>query len=153
MQPEPPVLQGMGGEGAKFHMNYCRKPPGIPRVYLIAFVAFCNPGSTMALTHKKRRFVAGLMAGQTPQQAALQAGYAPKGIKVAVHRMARCPHVAAHLARARQWAHLPPRPQTDDPLEFMQALMLDPREPSSLRIEAAKALLPYQHARLPPKRR
>ena len=106
----------------------------------------------MALTFKKRKFVAAIMDGQTPQQAALAAGYAPKGIKVAVHRMARCPHVAAHLARARQWAHLPARPHTDDPLEFLANLMLDPREPTSLRLEAAIALAPYQHPRLPPKR-
>ena len=106
----------------------------------------------MALTFKKRRFVAAIMAGQTPQQAALAAGYAPKGIKVAVHRMARCPHVAAHLARARRFAHLPPRPATTDPLEFLQGIMSDPREPPALRFEAAAALLPYRHARLPPKR-
>lgn len=106
----------------------------------------------MALTHKKRRYVAAIMAGQTPQQAALAAGYAPKGIKVAVFRLRRCPHVAAHLARARQWAHLPPRPVTDDPLEFLLALMSDPREPAALRLEAAAALLPYRHPRLPPKR-
>lgn len=106
----------------------------------------------MALTHKKRRYVAAIMAGQTPQQAALAAGYAPKGIKVAVHRMARCPHVAAHLARARQWSHLPPRPATDDPLEFMKGLMSDPREPTVIRLEAAIAVAPYQHRRLPPKR-
>lgn len=106
----------------------------------------------MPLTFKKRRFVAGLMAGQTPQQAALAAGYSAKGLKVTVFRLRRCEHVAAHLARARQWSHLPPRPATDDPLEFMQALMCDPREPSVLRFEAAAALLPYRHARLPPKR-
>lgn len=106
----------------------------------------------MALTKRKRRYVAAIMAGMTPQQAALQAGYSGKSLRVVVHRMARCPYVAAHLARARQWAHLPPRPHTDDPLEFLKGLMLDPREPSSLRIEAAIALLPYQHKRPPPKR-
>lgn len=106
----------------------------------------------MALTKRKRRYVAAVMAGMTPQQAALAAGYAPKGVKVAVHRMARCPHVVAHLARARQWAHLPPRKPTTDPLEFLKGLMLDPREPTSLRLEAAIALAPYQHPRLPPKR-
>lgn len=106
----------------------------------------------MALTFKKRRFVAGLMAGQTPQQAALAAGYAPKGIKVAVHRMARCPHVAAHLERARRWAHLPPRPATTDPLKYLLTVMADPREPPVLRLEAAIAAAPYRHARLPAKR-
>ena len=106
----------------------------------------------MPLTFKKRRYVAAIMAGMTPQQAALAAGYAPKGIKVAVHRMARCPHVQAHLARARQWAHLPPRPVTGDPLKFLLAVMCDPREPSVLRLEAAIAVAPYRHPRLPPKR-
>lgn len=106
----------------------------------------------MALTHKKRRFVAAIMGGATPQQAVLQAGYSPASVKVAVHRMARCPHVAAHLARARKWEHLPPRPATDDPLEFLLGIMADPREPTALRLEAAIAAAPYQHPRLPPKR-
>lgn len=107
----------------------------------------------MALTYRKRRFVAAIMDGQTPQQAALAAGYSAKGLKVAVFRLRRCEHVAAHLARARQWAHLPPRPATDDPLKYLIGVMSDPREPSALRLEAAAALLPYRHARLPAKRR
>ncbi len=106
----------------------------------------------MALTHKKRRYVAAIMAGQTPQQAALAAGYAPKGIKVAVFRLRRCEHVAAHLARARRFAHLPPRPATTDPLEYLTGVMCDGREPSVLRLEAAIAVAPYRHPRLPPKR-
>lgn len=107
----------------------------------------------MPLTFKKRRFVAGLMAGQTPQQAALAAGYSAKGLKVTVFRLRRCEHVAAHLARARQWAHLPPRPATSDPLEYLLTVMRDPREPAVLRLEAAIAAAPYRHPRLPPQRR
>lgn len=106
----------------------------------------------MALTKKKRRFVAGLMAGMTDHEAAREAGYSAKGLKVAVFRLRRCEHVQAHLARARQWAHLPPRPATSDPVEFLQGIMCDPREPAALRFEAAAALLPYRHARLPAKR-
>ena len=106
----------------------------------------------MALTKKKRRFVAARLAGMTDHEAAREAGYSAKGLKVAVFRLRRCPHVQAHLERARRWAHLPPRPVTDDPLEFLKGVMNDPREPSSLRLEAAIALLPYQYRRLPPKR-
>jgi phage terminase small subunit len=106
----------------------------------------------MPLTHRKRRFVAAIMAGMTDHEAAREAGYSAKGLKVAVFRLRRCPHVAAHLARARRFAHLPPREPTTDPLEFLQGIMTDPREPSALRFEAAAALLPYRHARLPAKR-
>lgn len=106
----------------------------------------------MPLTFKKRRFVAAIMAGMTDHEAAREAGYSAKGLKVAVFRLRRCEHVAAHLARARQWSHLPPREPTTDPLEFLLALMSDPREPSVLRLEAAIAVAPYQHPRLPTKR-
>lgn len=106
----------------------------------------------MPLTFKKRRFVAGLMAGMTDHEAAREAGYSAKGLKVTVFRLRRCPHVQTHLARARQWAHLPPRPATDDPLKYLLTVMADPREPPVLRLEAAIAAAPYLHGRLPPKR-
>ncbi len=100
----------------------------------------------MPLTFKKRKFAEALTRGLPARDAALAAGYRNgKGLKVTASRLLRDKHVVAHRDRLQRFAHLPPRPQTDDPLEFLANLMNDPREPSSLRIEAAKALLPYQH--------
>lgn len=107
----------------------------------------------MPLTFKKRKFAEALTAGLPPRDAALTAGYRNgRGLKVTASRLMRDKHVAAHLERARRWAHLPPRPATSDPLEYLLALMSDPREPAALRLEAAIAAAPYRHPRLPPKR-
>ena len=38
-------------------------------------------------------------------------------------------------------------PRTDDPLQWLLALMSDPRQDLKRRVEAARALLPYLHAR------
>lgn len=108
----------------------------------------------MPLTFKKRKFAESLTKGLPARDAALVAGYRDgRGLKVTASRLLRDKHVAAHVARLEQWAHLPPRPATDDPLEYLTAIMADPREPGALRFEAAAALLPYRHPRLPPKRR
>lgn len=107
----------------------------------------------MPLTFKKRKFAESLTRGLPARDAALAAGYRNgRGLKVTASRLLRDTHVAAHVDRLERFAHLPPRPATDDPLEFMQGIMTDPREPPVLRFEAAAALLPYRHARLPPKR-
>lgn len=108
----------------------------------------------MPLTHRKRKFAEALTRGLPARDAALAAGYRNgRGLKVTASRLLRDKHVQAHLTRLEQFAHLPPRPATSDPLEFLQGIMADPREPAALRFEAAAALLPYRHARLPAKRR
>ena len=38
-------------------------------------------------------------------------------------------------------------PYADDPLQWLLALMRDPRQDLRHRVEAARALLPYYHAR------
>lgn len=107
----------------------------------------------MPLTFKKRKFAEALSAGLPARDAALAAGYRNgRGLKVTASRLLRDKHVQAHVDRLQRFAHLPPRKPTTDPLEFLKGLMLDPREPTSLRLEAAIALLPHQHPRLPPKR-
>ena len=106
----------------------------------------------MPLTHRKRKFDEALTRGLPAREAALAAGYRDgRGLKVTASRLLRDRHVVDHMTRLEQFAHLPPRPATSDPLEYLTGIMTDPREPAALRFEAAAALLPYRHARLPPK--
>ena len=107
----------------------------------------------MPLTFKKRKFAEALTRGLPARDAALAAGYRDgRGLKVTASRLLRDRHVQAHLTRLEQFAHLPPRPVTDDPLEFLIGVMSDPREPTPIRLEAAIAVAPYFHRRVPPKR-
>ncbi|WP_374328682.1 hypothetical protein [Azonexus sp.] len=107
----------------------------------------------MPLTFKKRKFAEALTRGLPAQQAALAAGYRDgRGLKVTASRLLRDRHVVDHMTRLEQFAHLPARPATTDPLKFLLALMADPREPPVLRLEAAIAAAPYRHPRLPAKR-
>lgn len=107
----------------------------------------------MPLTHKKRKFAEGMTRGLPARDAALAAGYRNgRGLKVTASRLLRDKHVQAHVDRLQRFAHLPPRPQTDDPLQFLIGVMSDPREPTAIRLEAAVILAPYQYPRLPPKR-
>lgn len=107
----------------------------------------------MPLTHKKRKFAEALTQGLPARDAALAAGYRNgRGLKVTASRLLRDKHVIDHVDRLERFAHLPPRKPTDDPLEFLLGIMCDPREPTPIRLEAAIAVAPYQHKRLPPKR-
>jgi phage terminase small subunit len=54
----------------------------------------------------------------------------------------------------REGAGKPPKPQplvdvpeTDDPQEFLASVMNDKKADARLRIEAARALMPYKHAK------
>lgn len=158
----------------------------------------------MALTDKKRRFLAALQSGLTGAKAAIQAGYSEKGAAQAASRLMKDKAVSAALARAPEvnksappkpsripkpvappasgftapagtktqdaptdWPFgmepppVPPPPppeppeevpeQFDDPREFLKHVMNDIRAEPKERIDAAKALLPFEHARLAPR--
>ena len=121
----------------------------------------------MALTDKKRQYVAARLSGLSGAKAAIAAGYSEKGAAQAAARLNKDPDVAAALQRAGKVNNDVNRPdaaQTDsehagvavglealgltsDPKKVLVALMNDAGEDPKLRLEAAKALMPFVHAR------
>jgi len=114
----------------------------------------------MSLTPKQAAFVVAYLVDSNGKKAAIKAGYSKAGAEVAASRLLRHPKVAEALKKARQPAA--PAPKTDpaptfdlssalqhkDPKTFLLAAMndiaLDPKQ----RIDAAKALMPFEHQRL-----
>jgi len=116
----------------------------------------------MALTDKKRRFVAALQSGLSGAKAAVQAGYSEKGAAQAASRLMKDPDVKAALERkdavnkAKAEAKATGREiklpdlsrMFSDPREFLKAVMNDPEEEMKLRVEAAKTLMPFTHGKV-----
>lgn len=118
----------------------------------------------MALTGKKRAFADAVLAGRSNKDAAIVAGYSPATASAAGSRLVKDPAVAEYLKAARAniapgaTAALPPaaspaRPTFDlnralqhtDPKTFLMAAMNDIELGEKLRIDAAKALMPFVH--------
>lgn len=118
----------------------------------------------MALTDKKRQYVAARLSGLSGAKAAIAAGYSDKGAAQAAARLNKDPDVIAALQRAERVnnAALPSGAAdqemagiglaalglTSDPKRVLVALMNDTNEEPKLRLEAAKALMPFVHARV-----
>lgn len=125
----------------------------------------------MALTGKKLAFGKALWAGKSNKEAAVIAGYSEKTASASGSRLAKDEDVKAYLVEMRRRADArapkaasarpakaaapgPDLPDDDllesddDPREFLRKAMkngaLEPRQ----RIDAAKALLPYEHPKL-----
>ena len=121
----------------------------------------------MALTSKKRLFAEALFAGKSNKLAALAAGYSAGTASAAGSRLAKDKDVLAHLARkAAKSADAVDPPQADgavteegalfdltaalthrDPRAFLLAAMNDVMLEPKLRIESAKALMPFEFAK------
>jgi len=122
----------------------------------------------MALTSKKRLFADALLAGKNNKQAALAAGYSAASASAAGSRLAKDKDVLAHMARvseSQQEKVLPspadPEGGADlpaafdlkkalshsDPRAFLLAAMNDGLLEPKLRIDAAKALMPFEFAK------
>lgn len=115
----------------------------------------------MALTDKKRKFVDALQSGLSGAKAAVAAGYSEKGASQAASRLMNDPDVIAALERRKsvekakseakaqgKSLNLPDFSKMySDPAEFLKALMNDAGEDMKLRVDAAKALMPYIHQR------
>lgn len=107
------------------------------------------------LTTRQQRFVANKAAGLPSARAALQAGFAPNSAAVTASKLLK----RSDIKRAIVAAQGPPDGKERDatsspiqtchstPMEFMFAVMNDPSAMFSVRFEAAKALLPYHHAK------
>lgn len=115
----------------------------------------------MALTDKKRRFAEALKSGASNRDAAVAAGYSEKTAAQAGSRLAKDKDVLAHIGRKE--ALLEAKQQAKeagqtfdigslskmyaDPADFLKAVMNDVSEDVKLRVDAAKVLMPYTHAK------
>lgn len=118
----------------------------------------------MALTGKKRLFAEALLAGKTNKLAALAAGYSAASASAAGSRLAKDADVLAHIQRKAKAAIAPvvapkeagkPCESFDlskalehrDPRAFLLAAMNDILLEPKLRVDAAKALMPFEFAK------
>jgi phage terminase small subunit len=119
----------------------------------------------MALTGKKRAFADAVLAGFSNKEAAIRAGYSAATAAQAGARLVKDKDVAAHLAANKKEAPVagkatppPPAPiptfdissalMHSDPKAFLLAAMNDGALDPKLRLDAAKALMPFTHTKL-----
>lgn len=115
----------------------------------------------MALTGKKLAFAKAVLAGKPNKEAAIAAGYSAKTASPAGSRLAKDEDVRKYVTAAKKksktkTAKAPPiddgEPdlfdKTDDPREFLKAAMNNPALDPRQRIDAAKALMPFEHQKL-----
>lgn len=117
----------------------------------------------MELTVKHRAFAEAVLAGMKHREAAIAAGYSERTAGPQGSRLAKRPDIADFIKKYKKaGASKPPPPPkappapkfdvkatllTSDPLVFLTAAMNDPAADPKLRVEAAKALMPFVHAR------
>lgn len=113
----------------------------------------------MALTDRKRKFIAALRSGLVGAEAARKAGYSAATAAQAASRLMKDPEIKAGvLNNAKAAKATPPagerqtvRQQAkryEDPAQFLTDLMNNAMEDIKIRKEAATALLPYKHKKL-----
>ncbi|AXF51952.1 MAG: terminase small subunit [Caudoviricetes sp.] len=125
------------------------------------------------LNEAQRKFVEATVRGATPKEAAIAAGLSEKTARNAGARMRKHPNVVAALEAigfstpgapltfktpAPQNSQAPEPEPEDDPLDdlpettdsntFLEAVLSNPKVPLGRRMEAAKLLQPYQHAKI-----
>ena len=125
------------------------------------------------LNDTQRKFVEATVRGCTPKEAAIAAGLSEHTARNAGVRMRKEPKVVAALAaigfdtpglpttvpepKKAPASEAPAEPeevadiglpQTEDSLEFLEAVVANPNIPLGRRLEAAKTLLPFQHAKI-----
>lgn len=121
----------------------------------------------MDLTAKKRAFVDAVMAGKSNKDAAIFAGYSAATASAAGSRLAKDKSVLDALSRrAREMAKAESEPKQvqplnpadfelrpdapivwTDPMSFLRAVMNHKSTDLKFRIDAAKAILPYEYAK------
>lgn len=118
------------------------------------------------LNEKQELFFKATLRGEKPEQAAISAGLSPNSAKAAGFRMRKHPAIVAALAAVGIGTKSAPTgksaptedesepdivtieiPETEDPKVFLTALMNCPKAGVKARLEAAKALLPFEHAK------
>lgn len=114
------------------------------------------------------KFVAAIVRGLNQTEAAVAAGLSEKSAQAAGARLRKKKSVVAALAAigfstpgapitiptSKTQEPEPEEvadiglPQTEDSLEFLEAVVANPNIPLGRRLEAAKTLLPFQHAKI-----
>lgn len=114
------------------------------------------------------KFLAATLRGATPEEAAIAAGLSEKTARVAGARLRKKPAIVdalavigiatpgapvagptvTHSESEPEEEPIDDLPKTEDSLEFLEAVVANPRIPLGRRIEAAKTLLPFQHAKI-----
>ncbi|WP_367417146.1 terminase small subunit [Snodgrassella alvi] len=119
----------------------------------------------MLLNDKQELFARNMAAGQNQAESCINAGYSKNGAAAAASRLMRNPEILARIEELRaqpiglnndvnkvvKSAHaaIPAQIVPDnDPMLFLQSVMNDERWPPKLRVDAAKTLMPYVHARI-----
>lgn len=110
------------------------------------------------LTEKQQRFAANKAAGVKNREAAIAAGYSCNTADVQAANLLRRPAIKAAIKAASGPASSAPsvlgspavmqRKSYTDPVSFLEDAMNNPQLPVAMRVDAAKSLLPYKHARL-----
>jgi phage terminase small subunit len=104
-------------------------------------------------TEKQQAFIASKAAGATHRDAAIAAGYSMASANVRASELMRRPDIKAAIKAAAKPGRVDIAPDVPgkhyaDSLNFMLDAMNNSQLPVAMRFEAAKALLPYQHARI-----
>lgn len=126
----------------------------------------------MLLNDKQELFARNMAAGQNQKESCINAGYSENGAAAAASRLMKIPEILARIEELRaqpeglnktlnkdvnnvnkavKSASADPPVQTvpdNDPMLFLQSGINDERWPLKLRIDAAKALMPYMYARI-----
>lgn len=117
-------------------------------------------------------FAQNMAAGQNQTESCINAGYSKNGAAVAASRLMKIPEILARIEELRAQpeglnktlnkdvnnvnktvmsASADPPAQTvpdKDPMLFLENVMNDEHWPPKLRVDAAKTLMPYVHARI-----
>ena len=113
----------------------------------------------MALTAKKKAFALAKQQGADNRQAAILAGYSVDTASAAGSRLSKDPDVVNYLQSVKTGnpavkttgqknTTLADVKNLADPLEFLVSIFSDPNEEPKLRVDAAKAALPYFHGKV-----
>lgn len=114
------------------------------------------------------KFLQATLRGATPEEAAIAAGLSEKTARVAGARLRKKKCIVdalavigistpgapvagptvTHSESEPEEEPIDDLPKTEDSLEFLEAVVANPRIPLGRRMEAAKTLLPFQHAKI-----
>lgn len=112
---------------------------------------------TAKLTRKQQAFAENKAAGMTNRDAAIAAGYAVAAAGPTAYKLMQHPGVRATVKAATKGAGVDiaaggkptmPRAKYADSMTFLVDVMNHAQLPIAMRADAAKQLLPYQHARM-----
>lgn len=108
------------------------------------------------LTEQKKRFADALMSGSNQTESAIIAGYSENSARSLGCRLSNDEDVLAYIERKKAVEasgnvvdlskHTVDK--AGDPLIILKAIMLDETQEPRIRVDAAKALLPYTHQKL-----